>query len=223
MGYALQSLLRIRAMREDRAAGEMTAARQVVAAAQETLAARRRDLAQYEATREERRDRIFETVIGRAVTLDQLDLAKEGVARIDEEGILKADNVRQAEAKLHESEAAETVAREKFNLATKNRMKIDEHKAVWLDEERKEEEARAEGFEEIAQQFEGVAAIEKHHEERYLKLLANIEKGEVWEKVGENRWQCRNCGHIYIGEKAPEVCPVCNHPQAYFQVEPENY
>ena len=85
------------------------------------------------------------------------------------------------------------------------------------------EEARAEGFEDIAKQFEGVAAIEKHHEERYLKLLANIEKGEVWVKVGENRWQCRNCGHIYIGEKAPEVCPVCNHPQAYFQVEAENY
>ena len=83
--------------------------------------------------------------------------------------------------------------------------------------------AREEGFEEIAQQFEGVAAIEKHHEERYRKLLENIEKGEVWEKVGENRWQCRNCGHIYIGEKAPEVCPVCNHPQAYFQIEPENY
>ena len=85
------------------------------------------------------------------------------------------------------------------------------------------EEARAEGFEAIAKQFEGVAAIEKHHEERYRKLLANIEKGEVWEKVGENRWQCRNCGHIYIGEKAPEVCPVCFHPRAYFQVEPENY
>ena len=84
-------------------------------------------------------------------------------------------------------------------------------------------EAREEGFEEIAAQFEGVAAIEKHHEERYRKLLANIEKGEVWEKVGENRWQCRNCGHIYVGERAPEVCPVCNHPRAYFQVEPENY
>ena len=85
------------------------------------------------------------------------------------------------------------------------------------------EEARAEGFEEIAKQFEGVAAIEKHHEERYLKLLENINKNEVWEKVGENRWQCRNCGHIYIGEKAPEICPVCAHPRAYFQIEPENY
>ena len=85
------------------------------------------------------------------------------------------------------------------------------------------EEARAEGFEEIAQQFEGVAAIEKHHEERYLKLLERIRKAEVWVRVGANRWQCRNCGHIYIGEKAPEVCPVCAHPQAFFQIEPENY
>lgn len=85
------------------------------------------------------------------------------------------------------------------------------------------EEARAEGFEAIAKQFEGVAEIEKHHEERYRKLLANIEKDEVYVKVGPRRWQCRNCGHIYIGDKAPEVCPVCFHPKAYFQVEPENY
>ena len=85
------------------------------------------------------------------------------------------------------------------------------------------EEAREEGFEAIAKQFEGVAAIEKHHEERYRKLLANLESGEVWERVGENRWQCRNCGHVYIGEKAPEVCPVCFHPKAYFQIEAENY
>ncbi|HCG20624.1 MAG TPA: rubrerythrin family protein [Verrucomicrobia bacterium] len=85
------------------------------------------------------------------------------------------------------------------------------------------EEARAEGFDAIARLFEGVAAIEKHHEERYRKLLANIEKGEVYVKVGPNRWQCRNCGHIYIGEKAPEVCPVCAHPQSFFQIEAENY
>ncbi|MBP5225837.1 MAG: YscO family type III secretion system apparatus protein [Kiritimatiellae bacterium] len=145
MGYALQSLLRIRVMREDRAAGEMTAARQVVIAAQETLEARRRDLSQYEATREERRDRIYDAVIGHAVTRDQLELAKEGVARIDEEGILKADNVRQAEADLHKSEEAEAAARERFNLATKNRMKIDEHRAAWQMVQLKEEEARAEG------------------------------------------------------------------------------
>lgn len=85
------------------------------------------------------------------------------------------------------------------------------------------EVAHEEGFEAIAKQFEGVAAIEKHHEERYRKLLANIESGEVYERVGENRWQCRNCGHVYIGEKAPEVCPVCFHPRAYFQLEAENY
>ena len=85
------------------------------------------------------------------------------------------------------------------------------------------EEAREEGFEAIAKQFEGVAAIEKHHEERYRKLLANLESGEVWERIGENRWQCRNCGHIYIGEKAPEVCPVCAHPQSFFEVHAENY
>ncbi len=84
-------------------------------------------------------------------------------------------------------------------------------------------EAREEGFTDIAALFDGVAAIEKHHEERYRKLLANIESGEVWERVGENRWQCRNCGHIYVGKTAPEVCPVCNHPRAYFQIEGENY
>ena len=85
------------------------------------------------------------------------------------------------------------------------------------------EEARAEGFEAIAKQFEGVAAIEKHHEERYRALLKNVQLQEVFQKSEVKVWECRNCGHIYIGEKAPEVCPVCNHPQAYFQVEPENY
>ncbi len=85
------------------------------------------------------------------------------------------------------------------------------------------EEAREEGFVELAKQFEGVAAIEKNHEERYLKLAENIEKAEVWVKIGENRWECRNCGHIYIGEKAPEVCPVCKHPQAYFEIEAKNF
>ncbi len=85
------------------------------------------------------------------------------------------------------------------------------------------EEAREEGFTELADQFAAVALIEKRHEERYRKLAANIEKGEVWVRVGENRWECRNCGHIYIGEKAPEVCPVCKHPRAYFELEAKNY
>ena len=84
-------------------------------------------------------------------------------------------------------------------------------------------EAREEGFEEIARLFEGVAAIEKEHEERYRKLLANVENGLVFSKEGDTIWQCSNCGHIVIGKKAPEVCPVCAHPQAYFQVKSENY
>ena len=84
-------------------------------------------------------------------------------------------------------------------------------------------EAREEGFDEIAALFEGVAAIEKEHEERYRKLLANIEGDLVFSKDGDVIWQCANCGHICVGKKAPEVCPVCAHPQSYFQVKAENY
>lgn len=84
-------------------------------------------------------------------------------------------------------------------------------------------EAREEGFEEIAALFEGVAAIEKEHEERYRKLLANIKGDLVFSKDGDVVWQCANCGHICVGKKAPEVCPVCSHPQSYFQVKAENY
>ena len=85
------------------------------------------------------------------------------------------------------------------------------------------EVAKEEGFVELAAQLEAVAAIEKRHEERYRKLAANIDNGEVWTKVGENRWECRNCGHIHTGESAPELCPVCKHPQAYFEIEAKNY
>lgn len=84
-------------------------------------------------------------------------------------------------------------------------------------------EAREEGFEEIARLFEGVAAIEKEHEERYRRLLANVEGGLVFSKEGDTVWQCANCGHICVGKQAPDVCPVCAHPQAYFQVKAENY
>lgn len=83
--------------------------------------------------------------------------------------------------------------------------------------------AREEGFEQIAALFEGVAAIEKEHEERYRRLITNIEQGVVFSKDGDMIWQCRNCGHICIGKEAPEVCPVCAHPQSYFQVKAENY
>ena len=81
--------------------------------------------------------------------------------------------------------------------------------------------AREEGFDEIAELFEGVAAIEKEHEERYKKLLDNVEN--VFSRDGDCVWQCSNCGHIVVGKEAPEVCPVCNHAQAYFQIKAENY
>ena len=84
-------------------------------------------------------------------------------------------------------------------------------------------EARAEGFEEIAIMMEGVAAVEKAHEERYLKLLKNIEDKLVFSRDGDANWQCRNCGHLYIGKDAPVVCPVCKHPQAYFQLQENNF
>lgn len=84
-------------------------------------------------------------------------------------------------------------------------------------------EARDEGFDKIAALFEGVANIEKEHEERYLKLLENVTDGVVFSRDGDTIWKCRNCGHIYIGKSAPEVCPVCAHPKAYFEVKADNY
>ena len=84
-------------------------------------------------------------------------------------------------------------------------------------------EAHEEGFEAIARLFEQVAAIEKEHEERYLKLLRNVEEGLVFSRDGGQIWQCSNCGHVVVGMKAPEVCPVCAHPQAYFEIKAENY
>ena len=94
----------------------------------------------------------------------------------------------------------------------------------WTDMyERMAKEAEEEGFTEIAFKFRGVGAIEKHHEERYRKLLKNIEDGIVFSRDGDTIWQCRNCGHIVIGKKAPNVCPVCLHPQSFFQIEALNY
>ncbi len=84
-------------------------------------------------------------------------------------------------------------------------------------------EAEEEGFHELAEQFRGVAAIEKHHEERYRKLLKNVEVQEVFKKAGVQIWECRNCGHLVIGTSAPDTCPVCNHPQSYFEITAENY
>lgn len=84
-------------------------------------------------------------------------------------------------------------------------------------------EAKEEGFDEIAYLFEEVGKIEKEHEERYRKLLANIEGDLVFSRDGDCIWQCSNCGHIVVGKKAPEECPVCKHPQSYFQIKAENY
>ena len=85
------------------------------------------------------------------------------------------------------------------------------------------EEAEAEGFTDIALKFRKVAEVEAQHEARYRKLAKNIESGEVWVRVGANRWQCRNCGAIVESESAPEVCPVCDHPKAFFQLEQNNF
>ena len=84
-------------------------------------------------------------------------------------------------------------------------------------------DAEEEGFPELAAKFRGVGAIEKHHEERYRALLRNVETAEVFKRSEIKVWECRNCGHIVVGKEAPEVCPVCNHPQSYFEIHAENY
>lgn len=89
--------------------------------------------------------------------------------------------------------------------------------------DRMAQEAEEEGFVEIAKKFRGVAEVERHHEARYRKLLENIEQGIVFSREGDTVWICRNCGHLHIGKQAPEVCPVCNHKRAYFEIEAKNY
>ena len=94
----------------------------------------------------------------------------------------------------------------------------------WTDMyERFARDAEEEGFPELAARFRGVAAIDKAHEDRYRALLTNVETAQVFEKGSVKVWECRNCGHLVVGTKAPEVCPVCNHPQSYFEVREENY
>lgn len=96
--------------------------------------------------------------------------------------------------------------------------------AEWTDMyERMAKEAEEEGFQQLAEKFRGVGAIEKTHEERYRALLKNVETRQVFEKSGVQIWECRNCGHIVAGTEAPKVCPVCNYPQSYFEVRKENY
>lgn len=94
----------------------------------------------------------------------------------------------------------------------------------WTDMyDRMAKEADEEGFTEIAAKMRGVAEVERHHEERYLKLLKNIEEGIVFSREGDTIWKCRNCGHIVVGKKAPELCPVCAHAQSYFEISAQNY
>lgn len=94
----------------------------------------------------------------------------------------------------------------------------------WTDMyDRMAREAEEEGFAEIAMRFRAVAAIERHHEERYRRLLKNIEEGIIFSREGDTIWVCRNCGHIVVGKQAPEVCPVCAHPKSFFEMEAKNY
>ena len=117
---------------------------------------------------------------------------------------------------LHDGNVPDTVANLKDADEGENYEWTDMHKSF-------AEDAKAEGFDHIAYLFEQVAAIEKEHEERYRKLLANIEEGIVFSRDGDMVWICRNCGHIHVGKTAPEVCPVCAHPKAYFELRAKNY
>ena len=117
---------------------------------------------------------------------------------------------------LHDGNVPDTVANLKDAAEGENYEWTDMYKSF-------AEDAKAEGFDHIAYLFEQVAAIEKEHEERYRKLLANIEEGIVFSRDGDKVWICRNCGHIHVGKTAPEVCPVCAHPKAYFELRAKNY
>ena len=117
---------------------------------------------------------------------------------------------------LHDGNVPDTVANLKDAAEGENYEWTDMYKSF-------AEDAKAEGFDHIAYLFEQVAAIEKEHEERYRKLLANIDEGIVFSRDGDMVWICRNCGHIHVGKTAPEVCPVCAHPKAYFELRAKNY
>ena len=118
----------------------------------------------------------------------------------------------------------ETADNEKEHAKMWFKLLHDGENFEWTDMyERMAKEAKEEGFDRIAYLFSAVAKIEKEHEERYKKLLENVENGLVFSKDGDRIWKCRNCGHIVIGKNAPEICPVCSHPKAYFEIKAENY
>ena len=117
---------------------------------------------------------------------------------------------------LHGGEVPDTLTNIKDAAAGENYEWTDMYKGF-------AETAEAEGFTEIAAKFRMVGEVEKHHEERYLKLAERVEKGEVFARPGVKVWKCLNCGHLHVGAEAPKVCPVCNHPQAYFEEQAINY
>ena len=143
MAYALQSMLKIRGMRQDRAQTELAGARVARAAAERELVEKAETRRKFEETKEERRDKIFETVIGRVVSMDELDRARSAVSRIDEEGMLLLEAEHQAEHLLQKRDEETEAARVKFAVASKNKAKIDEHKSAWEEEDRKMQEMLA--------------------------------------------------------------------------------
>ena len=143
---------------------------------------------------------------------------KEGYEQISEIFLKTADNEKE-HAKMWFKEL-KGIGDTKANLA----VAADGENYEWTDMyEQFAKDAEAEGFLDLAKKFRAVGQIEKAHEERYRKLLNNIEMQAVFAKSEEKMWECRNCGHLVIGKEAPEVCPVCNHPQSYFEVRKENY
>ena len=143
---------------------------------------------------------------------------KDGFEQISELFLKTADNEKEhAKMWFKELEGIGTTA-ENLGAAA------DGENYEWTDMyERFAKDAEEEGFTELAAKFRAVAAIEKRHEERYRALLRNVEMKEVFAKSEVKVWECRNCGHIVVGTKAPEVCPVCAHPQSYFEIHAENY
>lgn len=143
---------------------------------------------------------------------------KEGYEQISALFLKTADNEKE-HAKMWFKELGEL-----GNTAENLKHAAEGENFEWTDMyDRFAKEADEEGFTELAVKFRSVAQIEKAHEERYLKLLGNVEMQKVFEKADETMWECRNCGHLVIGKKAPEICPVCAHPQSYFEVRGENY
>ena len=148
-------------------------------------------------------------------------------SKAKKEGYVQISNIFEETAK-NEKEHAEIwykLLHDGVGTTTQNlEDAADGENIEWTDMyDRMAKEAHEEGFDDIAAKFEMVGAIEKEHEERYRKLLKNIKDKVIFSRDGDAIWQCSNCGHIHIGKQAPDICPVCDHAQAYFQLKPENY